>query len=134
RLSGVLSFVSYRDPNLLKTLEVFDESARFLREGHLHKDELTKSIIGTIGDLDQYRLPDAKGYTSMVRQLSGETDEERQQLREEVLSTTATHFTAFAEALDRVKEEGLVKVLGSESAIQGARAERPGWLELVKVL
>jgi Zn-dependent M16 (insulinase) family peptidase len=134
RLSGVLSFVSYRDPNLLKTLEVFDESARFLREGHLHKDELNKGIIGTIGDLDQYRLPDAKGYTSMVRQLSGETDEERQQLREEVLSTTATHFTAFAEALDTVKEKGLVKVLGSESAIQGAQTDRPGWLEVLKVL
>ncbi len=134
RLSGVLSFVSYRDPNLLKTLEVFDESAGFLRDMKLHKDELAKSIIGTIGDLDQYRLPDAKGYTSMVRQLSGETDEERQQLREEVLGTTATHFTAFAEALDTVKKEGLVKVLGPESAIQGALADRPGWLEVLKVL
>jgi Zn-dependent M16 (insulinase) family peptidase len=130
----VLSFVSYRDPNLLKTLEVFDESARFLRDMKLHKDELRKSIIGTIGDLDQYRLPDAKGYTSMVRQLSGETDEERQQLREEVLGTSATHFTAFAEALDTVKEEGLVKVLGSGSAIQGAQTDRPGWLEVLKVL
>jgi Zn-dependent M16 (insulinase) family peptidase len=134
RLSGVLSFVSYRDPNLLKTLEVFDESARFLREVELHKDELRKSIIGTIGDLDQYRLPDAKGYTSMVRQLSGETDEERQQLREEVLGTTASHFVAFAKALDKVKEEGLVKVLGSENAVQRAQAERPGWLEVLKVL
>ncbi len=134
RLSGVLSFVSYRDPNLLKTLEVFDETARYLMELKLHEDELTKSIIGTIGDLDQYKLPDAKGYTSMVRHLSGETDGERQKLREEVLSTTARHFTAFAEALDKVKEEGLVKVLGSESAIQGAQAERPGWLEVLKVL
>ena len=130
----MLSFVSYRDPNLLKTLEVFDESARFLRDVELHEDELRKSIIGTIGDLDQYRLPDAKGYTSMVRQLSGETDEERQQLREEVLGTTAGQFVAFAEALDKVKEEGLVKVLGSENAIQGAQAERPGWLEVLKVL
>ncbi len=90
--------------------------------------------MGAIGDIDTYRLPDAKGYTSMVRQLSGETDEERQQLREEVFSTTTTHFKAFAEALDTVKEEGLVKVLGSESAIQGAQTDRPGWLEVLKVL
>ena len=134
RLSGVLSFVSYRDPNLLKTLEAFDETARFLRELDFHKDELTKSIVGAIGDIDTYRLPDAKGYTSMVRQLSGETDEERQQLREEVLSTTTDHFKAFADALDTVKEEGLVKVLGSESAIQEAQADRTGWLEVIKVL
>jgi Zn-dependent M16 (insulinase) family peptidase len=134
RLSGVLSFVSYRDPNVLKTLAVFDETARFLREIELHEDELRKSIIGAIGDLDQYRLPDAKGFTSMVRHLSGETDDERQKMREEVLSTKATHFRAFAEALDTVREKGLVKVLGSESAIQEAQADRPGWLEVLKLL
>jgi len=54
RLSGVLTFVSYRDPNLVKTLHVFDESARFLKNIELSQDELTKAVIGTIGDIDQY--------------------------------------------------------------------------------
>lgn len=134
RLSGVLAFVSYRDPNLLRTLEAFDETSRFLRNIELHEDELKRSIIGTIGDMDKYRLPDAKGYTSMVRHLSGETDEERQQVREEVLSTRAADFRAFAQALEMVKEKGLVKVLGSESAIQQAQANRPRWMQILKVL
>jgi Zn-dependent M16 (insulinase) family peptidase len=100
----------------------------------LNEDELTKSIIGTIGDMDKYRLPDAKGYTSLVRHLSRETDEDRQRVREEVLNTTADHFRAFAQMLEAVKEKGLVKILGSQSAIQEALEERPGWLHVFKVL
>ena len=100
----------------------------------LTQDELTKGIIGTIGDIDQYRLPDAKGYTSMLRYLSGETDEERQRMRDEVLGTTGADFKAFGRVLEAAREKGLVKVLGSEKAIQEALTKRPGWLDVLKVL
>lgn len=60
---GVFSFLSYRDPNLLKTLDVYDGTGDFLRELEIDDDTLTKAIIGTIGDVDSYQLPDAKGYS-----------------------------------------------------------------------
>jgi Zn-dependent M16 (insulinase) family peptidase len=134
RLSGILTFVSYRDPNLRKTLEAFDESARFLNRIELSDEELTKSIIGSIADMDKYRLPDAKGYVSMLRHLSGETDEDRQKMREEILGTTASDFRRFGDALEAVRTGGIVKVLGSQRAIQDALAESPGWLNVVKVI
>lgn len=134
RLSGVLSFVSYRDPNLIKTLEAFDLSAAFLKDLNLTEGELVKGIIGTIGDIDQYRLPDAKGFVSMTRQLSGVTDKERQIIREEVLNTSPSDFHDFVGILEAVKSKGLVKVLGSQSAIEGALKDRPGWLSVIKVL
>ena len=134
RLSGILSFTSYRDPNLLRSLEVFDQSAQFLKNIKLNDDELTKSIIGTIGDIDKYKLPDAKGYTSMARYLTGETDKDLQQMREQVLSTEPADFKSFSHQLDAVKEKGMVKVLGSQSSIQEALAERPGWLNILKVI
>ena len=134
RLSGVLTFVSYRDPNLINTIDVFDNAAGFLRDLDLGKDELVKSIIGAIGDLDTFMLPDVKGYTSMLRYLSGDTDEARQKMRDEILETGQADFTAFAEVLEKVKEEGLVKILGAESAIKKVASERPGWLEMIKVL
>jgi Zn-dependent M16 (insulinase) family peptidase len=133
-LSGVLTFVSYRDPNLRKTLEAFDQTAEFLRTVKLTEDELTKSIIGTIGDIDTYLLPDAKGFTSMVWHLTGETREARQRLRDEVLGTTAADFRSFADVLHGVKERGLVKVLGSEGAIRAAAPGLPCRFEMVKVL
>ena len=61
--SGVFSFLSYRDPNLLKTLDIYDGTSNFLRELEMDDDALTKAIIGTIGDVDSYQLPDAKGYS-----------------------------------------------------------------------
>jgi hypothetical protein len=133
-LSGTFTFVSYRDPNLLKTVETFDETVNFLRSTELRDEELIKSIIGTVGDMDNYLLPDAKGYTSMVRYLTDDTDEKRQRLREEVRHTSVEDFRNFADVLEGLKESGLVKVVGSGSSIENANAERKGWLEVFKLL
>ena len=51
-----------------------------------------QAIIGTIGDIDQYQLPDAKGHTAFMRHILGITDEERQARREQVLATTLQDF------------------------------------------
>ncbi|MGD8822588.1 MAG: insulinase family protein [Anaerolineales bacterium] len=135
RLSGVYSFLSYRDPNVLKTLEAYRGAGRFLKELDLSQDELSKSIIGAIGDMDTYRLPDAKGYLSMSRFLTGDSDQARQARRDQVLSTTAEDFKAWGQTLMDVSDQGRVVVLGSEEAIQKANDEKGGdWLEISKVL
>ncbi|MDR3554477.1 MAG: insulinase family protein [Syntrophobacteraceae bacterium] len=134
RISGAFTFISYRDPNLMKTLEYFDGAAQFLREADISEDEVGKAIVGAIGEIDSYMLPDMKGYVSLLRGFTGETDEMRQKMRDEVLSTTAKDFRAFAEVLDKVNKEGIVKVLGSQTAIEAALAERPGWLKTFRLL
>ena len=134
RLSGVLTFVSYRDPGLIKTLEAFDNTAAFLCDLELDDQELNKSIIGAIGDLDAYMLPDIKGYTSLLRYLSHDAEEARQQLRDEVLATGKDDFKVFGTLLEEVKRRGVVKVLGSQDAIDAAASDRPGWLSVLKVL
>jgi len=134
RLSGALAFVSYRDPNLLQTIEIFDRTARFLEETTLSHEELSKAVIGAIGDLDTYMLPDAKGFASLVRYLRGDTDEARQRMREEILGTTADDFRNMAGFMKEVAQKGIVKVLGAPSAIEAAEKERPGWLHVLKLL
>jgi hypothetical protein len=134
RFSGVLTFTSYRDPNLEKTIAAFDGAAEFLDSTSFSQDELTRAIIGAIADIDMYMLPDARGYTSLQRYLIRNTDEMRQQMREEILSTTIDHFRAFASVLRKVKDNGIVKVLGYEQAIADVLAGRPGWMEVVKIL
>ncbi len=126
RLSGVWAFLSYRDPNLLATLEAYDQAADFLRHLDLSAAELSKAIIGVIGDLDAYQLPDAKGFTALQRYLLGISDEERQQWRNEVLETTPQDFRAFAEALQAVAEHGQVVVLGPAESVEAA-AQNRGW-------
>ncbi len=123
RHSGVFAFLSYRDPNLLTTLNVYDATARVLRETALDDHEIMRSIIGTIGSIDSYQLPDAKGYTSLVRYLLHDTDELRQHIRSEVLGTTAAHFRAFADVLEQVAAQGRVAVMGSQHALDDVQAQ-----------
>jgi hypothetical protein len=133
RLSGVLTFVSYRDPNVARTLETFDRTADFLEGLEIGKEELTKAVIGAIGDIDQYQLPDAKGYTSMVHHLSGQTDQERQVMREQVLDTVPEDFRSFGRILRSARESGLVKILGSPESIGKYASVRTG-MQVVKLL
>ena len=54
RIAGSLSFVSYRDPNVEATIKAFDDTAEYLENITINNDELEKSIIGAIGEMDSY--------------------------------------------------------------------------------
>ncbi len=134
RLSGIYTFLSYRDPNVLETLENYNHTADFLKELDLSESELTKSIIGSIGDLDAYMLPDAKGYTAMLRYLLGISDEERQVIRDQILNTTEADFHKFGETLDLLNQNGSVVVLGSADSIHKANTENKQFLKVKQVM
>ncbi len=130
---GTFAFTSYRDPNLVDTLAVYDGAAKFLEAG-VGEQDLLRSVIGVIGSVDTYRLPDAKGFTSLLWELMGDTEGDRQRRREEILSASSHDFKALAAALDKVARQGQVVVLGSETAIKAANDERGGFLKVTKVL
>ncbi|KAL7118942.1 hypothetical protein ACP275_02G032500 [Erythranthe tilingii] len=132
--SGVFSFLSYRDPNLLKTLDVYDGTSNFLRELEMDNDALTKAIIGTIGDVDSYQLPDAKGYSSLSRYLLGVTEEDRQIRREEILSTRLEDFKEFADVVEAVKDKGVVVAVASPDDVEAANEARTNFFQVKKAL
>ena len=121
--SGAFTFASYRDPNLTASLEVYLATGEYLKNLQLSEDELTRSLIGAIGQLDAYQLPDAKGYSSTLRFLLDFTQEERQKMRDEVLETTQAHFNAFGEILENAFETRAVSVLCSVDAAKAAGFE-----------
>jgi Zn-dependent M16 (insulinase) family peptidase len=119
--SGDFRYLSYRDPNLSETLDAYDSTASFLRDellapGGGARDALDKAIIATIGDIDGHQLPDARGHTATLRFLLGETAEERQRRREEILATTEEDVLRFADALDAIAKHGHVVAVCSEEA------------------
>ena len=128
--AGAFTYLSYRDPNLSNTLAVYDATADYLRGLELDEDEITRAVIGAIGAIDAYQLPDAKGYTSLTRYLTGETDARLQQFRDELLGATLADFHALAGVLERVNEVGDVVVLGSGEALEKAGVG----LEITKVM
>ena len=130
RFTGAMGFVSYRDPNLDATLGVFEDTARFLRELDLDPSELAKAVIGAVGEVDAYRLPDAKGFTALVRKLTGDTAEVRQAMRDQLLATQPGDFRVLGEALEKALAGGAVAVLGSRAALETSARN----LEIVGVL
>lgn len=117
RLSGVLSFVSYRDPNIQRTLQVYDQTASFLEKAGLDPAEIEKGVLGTIGDLDRYQLPDAKGMTSLIRYLVNDTYAKQVDRRNKIFQTGQHDFQQFAGWVSEIKEHGKVVVLGDESQL-----------------
>jgi hypothetical protein len=113
---GALVFASYRDPNLAATLEAYGQTADFLKNLQLDEDELTRSLIGAIGAVDAYHLPDAKGYTDTIYYLTGQTDERRQKLRDELLSTTPDDFKRFGEVISM--DRAITSVISSAEVIK----------------
>lgn len=125
RTSGNFVCSSYRDPNVEKTVAVYDSMADYLAGISLTRGDLTRAIVGTIGDLDLYRLPEARGAYSLGRWLAGESDEALQALREEILSTTNDDFRAFAPILKEAASKGETCVIGGANAARAA--EEKGW-------
>ena len=134
RFSGIFSFLSYRDPNLLLTLDNYDATAAYLKNLELNDAELTKAIIGTIGDLDGYQLPDAKGYTAMLRYLLGVTEQDRQHVRDQVFAANKNDFEQFGEILQRLNNNASTVVLGSSEAINHANSQRSIFDKIRKVI
>ena len=125
RSTGNFVCTSYRDPNVSGTISAYDGIADYLSGMSLNREELERAIVGAIGDLDLYMLPDARGVKSLYQYLAGDTEEKRQRMREEMLSTTADDFRAFAGIMAEAKTHGAVSVIGGSRALE--EGTRLGW-------
>ncbi|MBT3922768.1 MAG: peptidase M16, partial [Nitrospina sp.] len=120
--TGDYSLLSYRDPNLVETLDVYDEIADFLNHLDLSSEELTKIIIGCVGKMDPPLTPDLKGKASMVDHLTGRTHEMKQKLREELLSTRLEDLKGYAPLFEKIKNSGHVCALGNEDKLKKSKS------------
>lgn len=117
RRNGESFFVSYRDPHLGETLEVYKGIPQYIREFQADEREMTKYIIGTISGKDVPRTPQMVGNLSKTAYFRGLTEEMVQQERDEILDATLTDIQALAEIVEAVLAAGQICVVGSENAI-----------------
>ena len=124
--SGFFGFVSYRDPNLAKTIDVYDATADALMAAadEFDKDEaaLHTAIIGAVGDSDGALSPDQKGWKQFTRWITNGSAEARQNMRDELIGTKPDDFRAFAERLRKMKDPS-VAVISSKAAFEAAAKE-----------
>jgi Zn-dependent M16 (insulinase) family peptidase len=115
--NGDTYFVSYRDPNLEKTNEIYDGIPKYLENFTADERDMTKYIIGTISDLDTPLNPNAKGARSMTALLQGITQEDLQRERDEVIGATEKDIRALKDMIASVLEEHNLCVIGNEEKL-----------------
>ncbi len=119
---GDAYFVSYRDPNLEKTLETYRGAVNYLKQFDVDERDMTKYIIGTISDMDIPLSPSAKGMRGLSAYLSNDTVELLQQERDEVLGTTSARIAELSEYVEEILSQNQICVLGSEEKIEAQKA------------
>ncbi|MGO9136850.1 MAG: insulinase family protein [Syntrophales bacterium] len=87
-MSATFALLSYRDPNIISTLNIYRQAEEFISQNKISSEELEKTIIGTIGSLDKPMDPSSKGYTAMIRDFTGLTDGDRLTFRHAILDMT----------------------------------------------
>lgn len=118
RKTGESYFVSYRDPNLKETLEVYEKAADYIRNFKADERTMTKYIIGALSELDMPLTPQAKGNRSMSAYFTNRDFAQEQQEREELLEADEAVIRSLADYIDTFMEQGYICVIGSEKKIE----------------
>lgn len=120
--SGEGYFVSYRDPNLEKTNEIYEKIPEYIRNFNPDERDMTKYIIGTFSSLDTPMNPEAKGSRSMSAYLEGLTYEQVQKERDELLKAQPKDVRALSELVQAILDDGHICVIGNENMVKQAHA------------
>lgn len=129
--TGDMFFCSYRDPNLQKTLKVFDGTGEFIRTLDLSSREMDKYVIGTLSNLDTPLTPRMRGDVAIQMYLRNVHYEDRQKAREQILDVTLEQIHQLADLIDACMNENIFCVFGNEDKIQ---SEKDLFDEIIPIL
>ena len=117
RPTGESYFVSYRDPHLKETLDIFEKAADYVENFKADERAMTKYIIGAVSALDTPLTPKQKGERSMSAYFSNLDFEEEQKERDELLTATEETIRSLADHIKAFMEQDFLCVVGSEEKI-----------------
>jgi Zn-dependent M16 (insulinase) family peptidase len=120
--TGDSFFVSYRDPNLERTVEVFEQAAEFIRTYQSDERSITQFVISAIGDLDIPMTPSTKGAYSLTGYMSGLSFEQVQKERNELLNADLKTIRELYRYVEAFIAYECLCVVGSEEKIKENKA------------
>ena len=111
-------FVSYRDPNLKRTIEVYEGIVDYLKNFTVSDRDMTKYIIGTISNIDQPMTPATKGERSMNLYMNKVSADMIREERSQILDATQDDIRALYRVVEAVLKADQLCVVGSEDKIE----------------
>jgi hypothetical protein len=127
---GTFYLGSYRDPNIIRTYDTFDEAVRWVTDGEVEPESLKEAILGACGDVDPLESPDIKGRREAINKLTGYTRAEREKFKQRLLKVTAADLRRVAKTYLAEGRSVQATVAGPD-LVEAARKERPGLFEVV---
>lgn len=110
--------VSYRDPNLEKTMEIYEGVVDYLKNFNVDDRDMNKFIIGTISNIDRPMNPAAKGSRSMNLYMNHVSAEMIREERNQILDAQQSDIRALADVLQALLDAHELCVIGSEEKIE----------------
>ena len=111
-------FMSYRDPNLEKTNEIYEGVTKYLENFTVSDRDMNKYIIGTMSNIDRPMTPATKGSRSMNLYMNHVTEEMIKKEREEILNATQEDIRNLSKTVKAVLDDDLLCVIGGEDKIE----------------
>ena len=115
---GECIFMTYRDPHIGRSLEVFDKIPEYLESYEADERTMTKYVIGTMSTIDIPRTPAGKGSWDMNGYLADVTAEESQKMRDQVIDCRPEDIRALAPLIKNALAGGNICVVGNENKIE----------------
>jgi Zn-dependent M16 (insulinase) family peptidase len=128
--SGTFYFGSFRDPNIVRTYDVFDQAVKWVTEGEIDTESLKEAILGACGDVDPLESPDIKGRREATQRMTGFTREARERFKQRLLHVTADDLRRVTQTYLAAGRPVQMTVAGAD-LIAAARKERPNLFEVV---
>jgi Zn-dependent M16 (insulinase) family peptidase len=128
--SGTFYFGSYRDPNIIRTYDIYSQAVKWVTDGKIEAEALKEAILGACGDVDPLESPDIKGRREATNRITGFTREERERFKQRLLEVTEDDLRRVAQAYLTGAHPVQTTVAGPE-LVEAARKERPELFEVV---
>lgn len=121
---GVFAFASYRDPHIVRTLSVYEDAERFIRDGEYDAEDVKESILQVCADIDRPDPPGQAARKAFYRRLIGLTDEDRKRFKEGLLRLTPEAIRATAgKYFGPDQTERAVAVVSGDDQLRAANGE-----------
>jgi presequence protease len=132
--TGIFAFLSYRDPHIVETLQVFQDAQEYYSHHELASEDMEKAVISTLSALDKPMDPSGRGYVSMIRYFAGATDAMRQSFRDQVFAATPGKLKdALAGYFEKAAGDKAVAVYAAQEKLEEANKHLAEPLNLEKL-
>lgn len=115
--NGDSYFVSYRDPNLEKTLEVYRGACEYLKNFRADERTMDQYVIGAVSELDVPLTPQTRGLRSLSAYMTNQTEEDFQKERDQLLQVREEDIRRLADYVEAILEDDCICVVGTRSKI-----------------